>query len=634
MAKGKESKPKKKPVKRQTKGRKSRKSPAKNKKKTTRKPKSIFGNVFFYVFVVLIGYLLLGGLFESSVNVDKRSISAVISLINEEQVQDITVSGDRVNVMLRDGTEFSSEKEAVVSFDEVLSNNDVDRSKIAGELTIEKGFNWGDVLTGFLSFAFPLLILFFIFRQMRGASGDVMSFGQSRARLFDKENGKKITFDDVAGIKEAKTELLEIVDFLKNSAKYRKLGARIPNGILLVGQSGVGKTLLAKAIAGEASVPFFSVAGSEFMEMLVGVGSARARDLFQKAKEAQPALIFIDEIDAIGRQRGMGIGGGHDEREQTLNQILIEMDGFDERTNVIVVAATNRPDMLDPALVRPGRFDRKITIQMPDLKDREEIIAIHMKGKPFEKDVSTENIAKRTVGFSGADIENMLNEAAILAAREGKKKIDTEDIEEAALKVTMGSERKTLQTDEEKRMTAYHEAGHALVAASVPDMDAVHQISIVARGSSLGHTAFPPERDRYNETQTRLTSFITVMLGGRAAEKLIFNELTIGASDDIKRATQLARQMVTEYGMSDLGPINYNGHKEHGWLARELYDGPEYSDDVASKIDTEVKKIIDNSYNNALKILTESKKTLDTIADRLMEKETIRGEEFINLLKS
>ena len=495
---------------------------SKNIKKPT--PRSIFNNVFFYVFVFLLGYFIFGTYLQEQTTKDTRPISEVISLIGQEQVQTVLVAGDNLTIQLRDGTQFYSEKESTVSFDEILTNNNVAREKVAGDITVRRGIIWADVITPLLSILFPLLILFFIIRQMRGASGDIMSFGQSRARLFDKE-ATKITFKDVAGSKEAKTDLYEIVDFLKNPEKYRKLGARIPKGILLVGPSGVGKTLLAKAIAGEADVPFFSVAGSEFMEMLVGVGSARARDLFNKAKMAQPSLIFIDEVDAIGRQRGMGIGGGHDEREQTLNQILIEMDGFDPRANVIVIAATNRPDMLDPALVRPGRFDRKITIIMPDLSDREEIIKLHMQGKPFAKDVSIKRIAKRTVGFSGADIENMLNESAILAARANKKKIDDHDLEEASLKVTMGAERRTLQTDEEREMVAYHEVGHALVASRCPEMDPVHQISIVARGGSLGHTSFPPERDRYNETKTRLTSLITTMLGGLLALAMILEEL-------------------------------------------------------------------------------------------------------------
>jgi cell division protease FtsH len=371
------------------------------------------------------------------------------------------------------------------------------------------------------------------------------------------------------------------------------------------------------------------------MEMLVGVGSARARDLFAVAKTNQPALIFIDEIDAIGRQRGMGIGGGHDEREQTLNQILIEMDGFDPRTSVIVLAATNRPDMLDPALIRAGRFDRRIHIPLPDLKEREEIMKIHMRGKPFEENVKVERIAKKTVGFSGADIENMLNEAAILAARAGREKIANNDIEEAALKVTMGSERKTLQTDQERKMTAYHEAGHAMVASKMPDMDPVSRVSIVARGASLGHTSIEPLRDRYNETKTRLISMITTMLGGRAAEDIIFKELTIGAADDIEKATKLARRMVMQYGMSGLGPVSYNGKSDEFMLARELgYHAPQYSDEMAAKIDKEVEKIVESCYENAKNILESNRKKLDKVADALLESETLYEDEFKELVTS
>jgi cell division protease FtsH len=518
-----------------------------------------------------------------------------------------------------------------VSFDEVLSNNNVDRSKIAGEYKVEHRITFDQILSPLLAFGLPLIVLYFIFKQMKGQGNEIMSFGKSRAKLFNK-GSQKTTFKDVAGCEEAKTEMMEIVDFLKNPEKYRKLGARIPNGVLLVGPAGVGKTLLAKAIAGEAGVPFFSAAGSEFMEMLVGVGSSRVRDLFNVAKTSQPALIFIDEIDAIGRQRGMGIGGGHDEREQTLNQILIEMDGFDTRTNVIVLAATNRPDMLDPALIRPGRFDRKISVPLPDLSDRQAIIRLHMNGKPVSEGVNVENLAKKTVGFSGADIENMLNEAAILAARENAESIDDRHLDEASLKVTIGSERKTLQTEEERKMTAYHEAGHAVVASFVPDMDAVHRVSIVARGSSLGHTSFPPERDRYNETETRIRSIISSMLGGRAAEKVVFDELTIGASDDIKRASGLARKMVLVYGMSPLGPINYQSEGHGSWLAKDFEEGLSLSDEMSSKIDKEVEKIVGEAYQRALDILRDKRELLDRVANRLLEKETIDGDEFRELI--
>lgn len=614
----------------------SKKKPTSHRKKKKiiveiRQPKSLFSNVFFYFFLIA-GMFLLFGFFQGyDPNAKTVSLNEVISNLKDEKVQDITVSGDTIEVLLQDGTKLVSSKETNVSFDEVLNNNNVDISKIAGEYKVEHNFSLEEILPTLVTIAIPVFILFLLVKQMKGASGDIMSFGKARAKMFNK-NESKITFADVAGNEEAKREMYEIVDFLKNPEKYRKLGARIPKGVLLIGASGVGKTLLARAIAGEANVPFFSVAGSEFMEMLVGVGSARARDLFKRAKETQPSLIFIDEIDAIGRQRGMGIGGGHDEREQTLNQILIEMDGFDTRTNVIVLAATNRPDMLDPALVRPGRFDRRINIPLPDLNDRVEILKIHMKGKPFEDNFSIHEVAKKTVGFSGADLENMLNEAAILAARVGNTKISQKDVDDASLKVTVGSERKTMQTDEERKLTAYHEAGHALVAAFSKDMDAVHRVSIVARGVTLGHTEFPPERDRYNETKTRLMSIIATSLGGRAAEEVIFNEFTTGASNDIENATKLAKKMVTQFGMSNLGPVNYESDDSDIWLAKEFSNSPAFSQEMAAKIDVEVKNIMDSQYQKAKEIIISNREKLDRISGALLEKETLYGDEFRALI--
>jgi len=593
---------------------------------------NLFSNIFFYIFIAFAVYLLFSSIGNPSLTQQEIPISQFEQLVNQGKVKDVTVNGDMINIVETDGTKVFAKKESSISLNQLLTNDKVDISKISGKLEVVQSVSFLDIISPILMFGFPLLILYFIFRQMKGQSGEIMSFGKSRAKLFS-QGQQKITFKDVAGCEEAKREMMEIVDFLKFPDKYRKLGARIPKGVLLVGPSGVGKTLLARAIAGEAQVPFFSVAGSEFMEMLVGVGSSRARDLFGVAREHQPSIIFIDEVDAIGRERGMGIGGGHDEREQTLNQILIEMDGFDVRTSVIVLAATNRPDMLDPALIRPGRFDRRISIPLPDLKDREEIIKIHMKGKPIDEKVSVEKIAKKTVGFSGADIENMLNEAAILTARENRDKLTEADLEEAALKVTLGSERKTLQTEEEKRMTAYHEAGHALVAANVKDIDPVQRVSIVARGQTLGHTDLPPERDRYQETKTRILSFITTMLGGRAAEEIVFNEMTVGASDDIRRATELAKKMVTEYGMSSLGPIFYEAKSQFSWLAKEFGESMGISDEMSARIDNEIEKIIDSCFNEAKRILTEKRAVLDRISDKLMEKETIDGDEFRELTK-
>lgn len=595
------------------------------------KKPTLLNNIFFYIFLAIAVYFLTSSFGNVNLSNEEIPINKFVTLINESKVQDVTVNGDTIDILLTDGTKVFAKKESGISFDQILSNNNVDRSKIAGKLEITHKVALLDVLSPLLMFGFPLLILFFLFRQMKGQGGEIMSFGKSRAKVFVKGQ-QKITFNDVAGCEEAKREMMEVVDFLKFPDKYRKLGARIPKGVLLVGPSGVGKTLLARAIAGEAGVPFFSVAGSEFMEMLVGVGSSRVRDLFNMAREHQPSIIFIDEVDAIGRERGMGIGGGHDEREQTLNQILIEMDGFDIRTNVIVLAATNRPDMLDSALVRPGRFDRRISIPLPDLKDREEIIKIHMKGKPININVSVEKLARKTVGFSGADIENMLNEAAILTARESRDTLTEADMEEAALKVTIGSERRTLQSDEEKKMTAYHEAGHALVAANVKDMDPVQRVSIVARGQTLGHTDLPPERDRYQETRTRIISFITTMLGGRAAEEIVFNEMTVGATDDIRRATELARKMVVEYGMSSLGPIYYQSKSDFSWLAKEFGESSPLSDDMSSRIDNEIEKIMSSCHSEATRILNEKRATLDKISEKLLEKETIDGDEFKALI--
>ncbi|MFC1624818.1 ATP-dependent zinc metalloprotease FtsH [Patescibacteria group bacterium] len=613
-----------------------KKTPSKKGKNTKKivveiKKPNLFSNIFFYIFLLFTIYILSNTLGGFNLMEEEVSISDVVTLINEEKVQDVTVAGDKIEVLLRDGTNVFADKETGISFDEILTNNNIDRGKIEGELKIEHRITFEDLITPILMFGFPIFILYILFKQMRGQNNEIMSFGKSKAKVFFKGQ-QEITFKDVAGCEEAKRDMLEIVDFLKFPTKYRKLGARIPNGVLLVGPSGVGKTLLARAISGEAGVPFFSVAGSEFMEMLVGVGSSRARDLFKMAREHQPSLIFIDEIDAIGRQRGMGIGGGHDEREQTLNQILIEMDGFDQRTDVIVIGATNRPDMLDPALIRPGRFDRRIVIPLPDLEDRKGIIKIHMQGKPFEDNVDVEAVAKKTVGFSGADIENMLNESAILTAREDRKKISNKDLDEAALKVTLGSERRTLQTDEEKEMTAYHEMGHAIVAANVEDMDPVRRVSIVARGATLGHTEASPDRDRYNETETRLLSRISVMLGGRAAEEIVFGEQTIGAANDIKEATKIARRMVTEFGMSALGPIYYDSKNEYSWLAQE-FGGAQLSDEMSARVDNEIKKIMDKCFQEAKDIVTRERVKLNKVSKKLLEVETMDGDTFRDLIK-
>ncbi|MCL5019847.1 MAG: ATP-dependent zinc metalloprotease FtsH [Patescibacteria group bacterium] len=584
-------------------------------------------NLIIYAFLLLfVSFIFLGlneqnGSFQETKTVP---LSKVIADVKAGKVTSIEVLPNKLTVHEKSG-DLVSFKEQSSNIYQLFKDAGVPLDKtnvvIKDETTIN---NWINIISSILPVILMVAFFYFIFRQARGAQESVFSFGQSKAKVFNKDN-PKITFADVAGVDEAKQELMEIVDFLKNPGKYKAMGARTPKGVLMIGPSGTGKTLLARATAGEAGVPFFSMAGSEFMEMLVGVGASRVRDLFSTAKKAQPAIIFIDEIDAIGRQRGYGLMGGHDEREQTLNQILVEMDGFSPTEQLVVIAATNRPDVLDPALVRPGRFDRRVALDMPDVNGRKAILAIHARGKPFVKNVIWEKIAKRTVGFSGADLENMLNEAAILAARLGKKAIDTSDLEEAATKVKLGPEKKRLQTEEDRKMTAYHEAGHALVSWFMPGMDPVHRISIVSRGMSLGHTMMEP-MDRIHETKTHLLEQIAVMLGGRAAENLVFKEMTTGASDDIAKATEVARTMVVEFGMSELGPINLDGER------RSPYEQSQVSPEMAAKIDGQVKKITDEAYGKASDILKKLMDKLDILAEELLKKETIESEEFVRII--
>ncbi len=553
-------------------------------------------------------------------------ISKVITDIRENRLEGIEIDGDKIIVDVKGDGDYTSRKEEGQSLFQALEAAQVDPAKVPVTIkdrTMSQA--WITILTTFLPLVIIILFFFFIFRQAREGASSVFSFGQSRAKQFTRDM-PKITFADVAGVDEAKTELMEVVDFLKHPEKYRAIGARTPKGVLLVGPAGTGKTLLAKAVAGEAGVPFYSVAGSEFMEMLVGVGAARVRDLFGQAKKSAPAIIFIDEVESIGRMRGMGFSGGHDEREQTLNQILVEMDGFAPNENVIVMAATNRPDMLDPALTRPGRFDRRVALDLPDIEGRKAIIEIHMKGKPFAKEVDVERIARRTVGFSGADLANMLNEAAILAAREARKEILNVDLEEAATKVKLGPQRKRMQSEEERRMTAYHEGGHAIVAHFLPGVDPVHRISIVARANTGGHTEVHPQFDRNLETKTRLLDRIAMALGGRAAEELIFHELTSGASSDLQVATNIARAMVEELGMSDLGPTVTHDRAQFGvWPTGE---GSQISPDMQSKVDHEVQKVIDAGYKRAKETLVKNMKVLTKVADELLVRETLERDEF------
>ena len=563
----------------------------------------------------------------------KIDLSQALNDIKDQKIEKVAIEKD--NILLtytagEGGGIKTAVKEEGESFTDLLEKADIDPTKLNFAIIDQTLIK---AVSEIFSIVLPIIIfggLFFYMMksQTRGAQ-DIFSFGKSKAKIFAK--GKQdIKFSDVAGVDEAKKELIEVVDFLKNPEKFKKIGARTPKGVLLFGPSGVGKTLLAKAVAGEANVPFFSMAGSEFMEMLVGIGASRVRDLFAQAKAQAPSIIFIDEIDAIGRQRGRsGLVGGHDEREQTLNQILVEMDGFTPNESIMVLAATNRGDLLDPALLRPGRFDRRVTLDMPDKQGRLDIMKIHAKGKRFGKKINWEKIAERTVGFSGADLENMLNEAAIQAGRSEKEEIDMLDVEEAATKVKLGPAKKRLQSMEDKKITAYHEAGHAIVTHYTKWMDPVHRISIVARGMSLGHTLIPPSGDRTHDTKTRLLDQITAMLGGRAAEQFIFNEMTSGASSDIANATRIARAMVVEWGMSAMGPVNYGPDSAAGEFGQtEFYQENAVAPRTQEKIDNEVRKIMDNGLKMAEKLIKKHKAKLDEVAEALLKTETIDKEKF------
>ncbi|OGG19258.1 cell division protein FtsH [Candidatus Gottesmanbacteria bacterium RIFCSPHIGHO2_01_FULL_47_48] len=590
-------------------------------------------DIVLYLVVGFISLLMLASVFGGQGAVERKPISEVLSDAKNGKVKEITVVEDQLTVKYDDGKVVESQKDPNQDLNRTLFSKDELGLDPRAVTLINKDDVTKNVVFNLLSSILPIFLIFGLILWMyrrQGGAGSIFSFGQSPAKLYNQDR-PKITFADVAGVDEAKKELEEVVDFLKNPKKYAALGARTPKGVLLVGPSGTGKTLLAKAIAGEAGVPFFSMAGSEFMEMLVGVGASRARDLFQTAKKNKPAIIFIDEIDAIGRTRSVGIVGGHDEREQTLNQILIEMDGFEPNESVVVIGATNRGDLLDSALLRPGRFDRRVVLDLPDKEGRLAILKVHAKNKPFEETVDWEKVAKRTVGFSGADLENMLNEAAILAARESHTKISMADLEEAATKVKLGPQKKRLQSELDKKMTAYHEAGHAIVTHELPHMDPVHRISIVSRGMSLGHTLIPPAADRLHETKAHLLEQIASMLGGRAAEELVFGDITTGAASDISSATTVAREMVMEYGMSVLGPINFDN--EMKTAAGRFYTEPvKLSEEMLAKIDGEVKKLIDEGLKVAAAILRKHRKILDAVAAELIVKETIDDEEFVRVV--
>lgn len=597
------------------------------------------------VFALLLSaYSSISGLFEEE---EKVSLSQLTSDINAGLVSEIEVSGENLEATypVPDGEEGEevvkkSKKEAEASLTETLSNYGVSTEALSGvniTITDPSGFRfWFMTLAPLLiPIIIIVLIIWYLSRQVRGSGMQAFTFGQSKARMIDPtDTAQRVVFDDIAGAKEAKEELTEIVDFLKNPKKFIQIGARIPKGVMLMGAPGTGKTLMARAVAGEAGVPFFTISGSEFVEMFVGVGASRVRDLFKMAKKVAPAIVFIDEIDAVGRVRGTGVGGGNDEREQTLNQILVEMDGFEPNEKVIVMAATNRPDVLDPALLRPGRFDRRVTIDLPDREGREGILHIHARKKPLGEDTNLKVIAERTPGFSGADLANLMNEAAILAARENRKEITQYDLIRSIEKVMLGPERKShVLNKKEKEITAYHEAGHALVASVLPYADPVHKISIISRGRAAGYTLKLPFEDRKMQSKKEFKDDIAVSLGGYIAEQMIFDDVTTGPSNDLQVLTNLARNMVTRWGMSDkLGTVALTGDDGKALFGSGV-QGREYSEKVSAEIDAEVKSIIDDAYKRATEILTTHKKVLDAIAQRLIEKETVERDEFEDLLR-
>ncbi len=590
-------------------------------------------NSLIYIVILLAAILLFSFLIPGSNEPEEMGLSEAIALSQEDgQIASVLVQSDTMTITKADGTEVKTSIGALTIVD-VQELGFI----LPADYEIEPagGINWGGLLLNFLPLLVLGFLLFFLFRQARGANNQAMSFGRSRARLFPA-NRTTVTFDDVAGVEEAKQDMQEVVEFLKSREKFQTLGARIPKGVLLVGPPGTGKTLLARAVAGEADVPFFSISGSEFVEMFVGVGASRVRDLFDQAKRNTPCIVFIDEIDAVGRQRGAGLGGSHDEREQTLNQILVEMDGFDTNTSVVIIAATNRPDILDPALLRPGRFDRRVILDHPDISGRLAILKVHSNGKPLDKDVNLETLAKGTVGFSGADIANLINEAAILAARRNKKSIGMVDLEESIDKVLAGPERKSRKiSPEEKEVIAYHEAGHALVARMLPHADPVHKISIVARGMALGYTKQLPAEDRYLTTRSQLKDRLATMLGGHAAEDIIFNERSTGAHNDIEQVTAMARKMVTSFGMSDkLGTRTFGDKQEMVFLGREISETKDYSERTALEIDREISRIIDEAYATARQILTDNKDKLTGLAEKLIAQETLEGDGLENVFSS
>ena len=595
-------------------------------------------NGFVYIIIMLAAIALFWNFFSPPPQSEEIDLSTVASWVKAGKVEAITISGEDITIKLKGSDKTArSRKEPDVGLTETLLSLGVTKEELSTvEVSVERPSQWGNWLA-LLGSLLPVLVIaglfFFLMRQAQSGTNQQLSFGKSRARMVTGER-PTVTFDDVAGAEEAKQERQEVVEFLREPQKFAALGARIPKGVLLLGSPGTGKTLMAKAVSGEAGVPFFSISGSEFVEMFVGVGASRVRDLFEQAKRNSPCIIFIDEIDAVGRQRGAGLGGSHDEREQTLNQILVEMDGFDTDTNVIILAATNRPDILDPALLRPGRFDRRVVMDRPDMKGRRAILDVHVRGKPLAPDVNLDVLAKETPGFVGADIENLVNEAAILAARRNQRTISQADLQEAVERVIAGPERKSrLLTERDRQIVAYHEAGHALVMHHLPHADPVHKISIISRGMALGYTMPLPEEDRQTESRSKFKDALAGLLGGRVAEEIAFGDVTTGASNDLERVTQLARKMVTEYGMSEkLGPMTFGQKEELIFLGREIGEQRDYSEEVAEQIDREIHAIVDEAYRKAKEILTAQREKLDLLARTLIEKETLDREQFVALL--
>lgn len=592
-----------------------------------------FKNIALLILLIVVMFLLFRNPLFLSPVVKEFNLNEFVEAVKQGEISSSTpmvIKGEDkiIEGELKDGTKFEVSFLGDYDITQLLLDND-----LPFKVDNQKQSIWLQILISAIPFIIMFGLIFFMMNQLQGGGSKVLQFGKSKARLVDKSK-KRVTFKDVAGVDEAVEELREIEEFLENPSKFKAMGAKIPKGVLLYGPPGTGKTLLARAVAGEAGVPFFSISGSEFVEMFVGVGASRVRDLFNQAKANQPAIVFMDEIDAVGRHRGAGLGGGHDEREQTLNQLLVEMDGFDIDSTVILIAATNRPDILDPALLRPGRFDRQIVVDRPDLLGREDILKIHARGKPLDKGINLKTIAKQTPGFTGADLANLFNEASLLAARHNKKKITMFEIEEAVERVIAGPEKKTrIISEEEKRIIAYHESGHAILSYVLPHTDPIHKISIISRGRALGYVITLPEEDRFLKSKRELIDNITQLLGGRVSEEMNFNDITSGAQNDLDRATKITRKMITEYGMSKrLGPITFKGEEDEVFLGKEIASRPHYSDEIASAIDEEVHNIIMDCYEMAKKILLENKKTLTDLANELMNKETLSREEILKVL--